>query len=107
MEHIDIGETGEQGWRDVGVSKHEWQRVVSVVLVTIGRGVVAAGPHSSAAVGLSLKTLCAFTFGRYLQCYITRPAQVKLGMAMNDWGHVAAAVSCCFGDGTVDHTLDS
>ena len=63
-EIVNVGETREQGWRDVGISKQEQQNVVSVVLVVVGRGVVAAGPHSSAAIGLRLKTLYAFPLGR-------------------------------------------
>ena len=36
------------------------------MFVTVGRGEVTAGPHGTAAVGLKLKTLCAFPLGRYL-----------------------------------------
>ena len=38
---------------------------VRVVLVIVGRGEVTAGPHGTAAVGLRLKTLCAFPLGRW------------------------------------------
>ena len=47
-------------------AKKEEEIVVSVVLVIVGRGEVTAGPHGTAAVGLRLKTLCAFPLGRYL-----------------------------------------
>ena len=67
VDHINVRDASEQGWRDVGVSTHEWHSVVSVVLVVVGRGIVAAGPHGSAAVDLRLKTLCAFPLGRYLR----------------------------------------
>ena len=46
--------------------KQEKEIVVSVVLVIVGRDEVTAGPHGTAAVGLKLMTLCAFSLGRYL-----------------------------------------
>ena len=47
-------------------SANKKEIVVSVVLVIVGRGEVTAASHGTAAVGLRLKTLCAFPFGRYL-----------------------------------------
>ena len=58
-----VEEAAEQGWRDVSVSKQEWKNVASVVLVVVRRGVIEAG-HSSAAIGLRLKSLYAFPSGR-------------------------------------------
>ena len=46
--------------------------VASVVLVVVGRGEITARPHSTAAVGLRLKTLCAFPLGRYLHVVETK-----------------------------------
>ena len=65
----------------VNVREQEEEVVVSVLLVIIRRGVIAAGPHSLAAVGLRLKMLCAFTLGRYLHV-AARCAEGKLGMTM-------------------------
>ena len=56
----------EQSERNVNVRRQEKEIVVSVVLVIVGRGEVTAGPHDTAAVGLRLKTLCAFPERRYL-----------------------------------------
>ena len=64
-EHISFREACQQAWRNVDVSEQEEEVVVSVVLVVVGGGVVTTGPHSSAAVGLRLKTLYAFPLGRY------------------------------------------
>ena len=73
------------------VRKQEEENVASVVLVVVGRGEV---PHGTAAVGLKLKTLCAFPLGRYLhtgaQC-----VESKLGVTKVTMDHVTAAVSCC------------
>ena len=60
-------------------NKRRGEIVVSVVLVVIRRGVIEAGPHSSAAVGLGLKTLCTFPQGRYLH-EVARCAENKLGV---------------------------
>ena len=59
------GRTSTSG-RNADGRKQEEEIVVSVVLVIVGRGEVTAGPHGTAAVGVRLKTLCAFPLGRYL-----------------------------------------
>ena len=84
----------EQSERNFNVRRQEKEIVVSVVLVIVGRGEVTAGPHGTAAVGLRLKTLCAFPVGRYLHpgawCI-----ESKLGVTIVTKSHVTAAVSCC------------
>ena len=89
---INLRQAIEQSGRNDNVRKQEKEIVVSVVLV--GRGAVTAGPHGTAAVGLRLKTLCAFPLGRYLHpeawCI-----ERTLGVTMVTVGHVTAAVSCC------------
>ena len=74
----------------VTVREQEEEIVVSVVLVVVRRGVIAAGP----AVGLRLKTLCAFPFGRYMH-EVARCADNKMGVTIITRDHVKAAVSCC------------
>ena len=60
------------------------------MLIIVGRGEVTAGPHGTAAVGLRLKTLCAFPVGRYLHpgawCI-----ERKLVVKMITVSHVTAA----------------
>ena len=52
--------------RNVNVRKQKEEIAVSVVLVIVGRGDVAARPHGTAATGLGLKRLFAFPASRYL-----------------------------------------
>ena len=84
----------EQSGRNGNVRKQEKEIVVSVVLVIVGRREVTAGPHGTAAVGLRLKTLCAFPLGRYLHPEAWCIERI-LGVTMVTVGHVTAAVSCC------------
>ena len=65
VEDTNLSQAFEQSGRDANVRKQEKEIVVSVVLVIVGRGEVTAGQHGTAAVGLRLKTLCAFPVGRY------------------------------------------
>ena len=60
VQHLNFGEACEQGWRNANVRKQEKEIVVSVVLVVIRRGVIATGPHSTAAVGSKLKRCVRF-----------------------------------------------
>ena len=64
------------------------------MFVIVGRGKVTAGPHGTAAVGLRLKTLCAFPVGRYLHpgAWCVERKMVAKIVTMS---HVTAAVSCC------------
>ena len=94
VQHLNFGEACEQGWRNANVRKQEKEIVVSVVLVVIRRGVIATGPHITAAVGSKLKTLCAFPLGRYLHAE-GRCVYNKLCVTVVTVGHVTAAVSCC------------
>ena len=84
----------EQGRRNVNVREQEEKIVVSVVLVIVGRGEVTTGPHGTAAVGLRLKTLCAFPLGRYLHPEAWG-IERKLVVTMVTVGHVTVPVSCC------------
>ena len=59
-------ESCEQSGRNINVRKQEKGIAISVVLIVVGRGEVTAGPHGTGAVGLRLKTVCAFPAERYL-----------------------------------------
>ena len=78
----------------MAMSANKKEIVVSVVLVIVGRGEVTAGPHGTTAVGLRLKTLCAFPVGRYLHPGAWCIERI-LGVTMVTVRHVTAAVSCC------------
>ena len=86
--------------------KQEKEIVVTVVLVIVGRGEVTAGPHGTTAVGLRLETLCAFPVGRYLH---PRAWCIERKLGTKN-GHCESRNGGCellFGDGAVEHTLDS
>ena len=94
VQDINLRQALEQSGRNGTVRKQEKETVVSVVLVIVGRGEVTAGPHGTAAVGLRLKTLCAFPSGRYLHPEAWCTGRI-LGVTVVTVGHVTAAVSCC------------
>ena len=71
--------------------KQEEEIVVSVVLVVVERAEITAGPHGTAAVGMKLKTLCAFPSGRYLHVVMTPRCQ-RLLQCMTSIRHVAKLV---------------
>ena len=50
-ELIHVGEPGQRHKRDEGVGAQEHESVAGVVLVVIGRDVVAVGPHIPCAEG--------------------------------------------------------
>ena len=91
--------------RNANVRKQEEEIVTSVVLVIVGRGEITAGPHGTAAVGLKLKTLCAFPQGRYL--HTGAPCvESKAGCDNGHYGSRNGSRELLFGDGAVEHTLD-
>ena len=97
VQDINLSHTFEQIGHDANVRKQKEEIAVSVVLVIVRRGVIAGGPHSS-AVGLSLKTLCSFPFGRYTH-EVAPCGENLLGVTMITGDHVTAAVSCCLACG--------
>ena len=89
----------------MATSANKKELIVSVVLVIVRRSEVTAGPHGTAAVGLSLKTLCAFLLGRYLHpeaWFIDR----ILGVTMVTVGSRNGSCELLFGDGDVEYTLE-
>ena len=63
---INLSQAFEQSGRNANVLKQKEEIAVSVVLIIVGRGDVAARPHGTAATGLGLKRLFAFPASRYL-----------------------------------------
>ena len=55
MEHLSIVQTVKQIGQTAAVRKHEEEVVVSIVLVIVGRGEVAAGEHGTTAACLRQK----------------------------------------------------
>ena len=66
VQDINLSQAFEQSGHNANVRKQKEEIAVSVVLVIVGRGDVAARPHGTAATGLGLKRLFAFPASRYL-----------------------------------------
>ena len=66
VQDINLSQAFEQSGHNANVRKQKEEIAVSVVLVIVGRGDVAARPHGTAATGLGLKTLFAFPASRHL-----------------------------------------
>ena len=64
---INLSQAIEESGRNTNVRKQEKEIAVSVVLIIVRGGEVTAGPNDTTAVGLRLKTLCAFPAERYLR----------------------------------------
>ena len=78
----------------IATSANKKRKLLSVLCSSSSDDVRSAGPHGTAAVGLSLKTLCTFALGRYLHPE-ARCAERELVVKMVTVSHVTAAVSCC------------
>ena len=91
VQDISLRQALKQSGRNGNDRKQEKETVVSVVLILVRRGEVTAGPHGTAAVGLSLKTLSAFPNLQPGAWCVER----KLVVKMVTVSHAAAAVSCC------------
>ena len=66
VQDINLSQAFEQSGHNANVRKRKEEIAVSVVLVIVGRGDVAARPHGTVATGLGLKRLFAFPASRYL-----------------------------------------